>query len=288
MSPPRANLREHLDALVDQYGGEEFLHTDPLGIPYAYPDPLDRELAAFLAAGLAYGRVDIVLRSCRDALARMGPNPAHFARNFEPRTQARVFDGWVHRFNRGVDLAALLWGFRQIYAKHGSLGALFGRGLAPSDPHIGAALDSFCAAFTAQDFDPVYPGGALPADAGVRWFFARPSDGSACKRLNLFLRWMVRRDGLDLGLWPEVSPAQLLMPLDTHVARICGYLGLSARQTVGWPMVLEVTDKLRELSPHDPVRYDWAICRLGILNACPRKRQAELCSACALFPVCQA
>ena len=121
----------------------------------------------------------------------------------------------------------------------------------------------------------------------MRYFFSSPAGGSACKRLNLYLRWMVRHDpGLDLGLWTEVPPSRLVIPLDTHVARIARYVGLSSRNTADWKMALEVTRALREFDPGDPVKYDFAICRLGILDYCPRKRDALKCAACLLKPVC--
>jgi uncharacterized protein (TIGR02757 family) len=121
----------------------------------------------------------------------------------------------------------------------------------------------------------------------VRAFLSDPASGSACKRLNLFLRWMVRPDdGLDLGLWAPVRPDQLVIPLDTHEARISRYLGLSDRRTVDWKMAVEVTEGLRRLDPSDPVRYDFALSRLGILDECPRRRDPVKCRRCPLVPVC--
>lgn len=286
MSAP-AGLGPFLERLVEQYGGADLLPTDPLSVVHRFEDPLDQEVAAVLAAGLAYGRVDTILASVGDALARMGGRPHAFVRRFEPR-DARRFDGFVHRFNTGRDLALLCLGLRQVYEAHGSLGAFFERGYARTDPHTGSALTSYTARFLDLDLRPLSPTRALAAGEGVRWFFASPADGSACKRLNLQLRWMVRRGGLDLGLWRGVDPAHLVMPLDTHVARICGYLGLTARRSVGWRMALEVTEALRALDPADPTRYDWAICRLGILSHCPRHRDPQRCAGCTLLPVCRA
>ena len=179
--------------------------------------------------------------------------------------------------------------FRQIYAGHQTLGDFFAAGYVPGETGaMRAALSSFSQRFLALDFSPLYPGGVLGRDAGVRWFFPDPEGKSACKRLNLYLRWMTRTDGFDLGLWPQVSTGDLLIPLDTHVARICGYLGLTQRKTVGWAMVEEVTDGLKRLHAGDPIRYDWAISRLGILGHCPSRRHPQRCVACRLFTVCAA
>ena len=121
----------------------------------------------------------------------------------------------------------------------------------------------------------------------MRFLLPSPEEGSGCKRLNLYLRWMVRRgDGLDLGLWTSVHPRQLLMPVDTHVARIAAYIGLTRRMSPGWRMTEEITASLRRLDPGDPVRYDFALCRLGILDACPRRRNPVICADCPLEPVC--
>lgn len=279
-------LGPFLERLVEQYGRPELLPGDPLAVVHRFADPLDQEVAAVLAAGLAYGRVEQILASVGSALQRMG-RPHAFVRGFEPRRDARVFDGWVHRFNQGRDLALLCLGLRQIYEAWGSLGAFFSSRMEPADAHVGPALTRYTRDFLSLDFRPLVVG-PLAAGEGVRWFFASPADGSACKRLNLQLRWMVRRDGLDLGLWRDVSPAHLIMPLDTHVARICTYLGLTQRRTQGWAMAQEITEGLRALSPDDPVRYDWAICRLGILNHCPRRRDPTRCAGCTLLPVCRA
>ena len=288
MTGAPASLGPFLDRLVTRYHDPALLAKDPLGVVHRFPDPRDQEVVAVLASALAYGRVDQILKSIDAALERMGGRPYAFVRTFEPRTDARLFDGFVHRFNTGRDIAMLCLGLRQVYGDAGSLGAFFARGY-EREAHgdVRPALQSYVERFLALDFRPLVAG-PLPQDAGVRWFFAAPAQGSACKRLNLQLRWMVRGDGLDLGLWPQIDPAHLIIPLDTHVARISSYLGLTSRRTPGWAMAEEITGGLRRLDPRDPIRYDWAICRLGILDHCPRRRGEPDCGACALFPVCGA
>jgi uncharacterized protein (TIGR02757 family) len=284
-----SRLKDFLDDLQRSYQGLHQLGSDPLALVYDYSDPRDQEVAGLLASGLSYGRVETIQRTGRDALSRMGPSPFAFVQNFEPTRDAHVFDGWVHRFNRGIDLAALSWGLGQIYEEYSTLEDFFAQGYR-GDGHddIRPALSSFVDRFLALDFRPVYGNGGLPERAGLRWFFPSPSGGSACKRLNLYLRWMVREEGVDLGLWPQVRSAHLMMPVDTHVARISTYLGLTGRKSADWRMSEEITAGLRLLDPDDPIRYDWAISRLGILNHCPRRRDPERCQACRLFSVCTA
>jgi uncharacterized protein (TIGR02757 family) len=195
----------------------------------------------------------------------------------------------VHRFHGPDDLAILTELLRRALSEAGSIGTWFERGLRPADPDVGPALADFSRRMTGRDDLPAVPGvrrGRLPLASPVRFFFPSPEGGSACKRLNLYLRWMVRRDGLDFGLWRGMSPARLVIPLDTHVARIAANIGLTTRRTAGWPMAMEVTAGLRELDPLDPVKYDFAICRLGILDHCPRRRDPVKCARCLLQPVC--
>ena len=123
---------------------------------------------------------------------------------------------------------------------------------------------------------------------GVRFLLPSPSEGSACKRLNLFLRWMVRaEDGIDCGVWTRVSSRQLVIPLDTHIARISSYIGLTEMRSPGWPMALDITRSLRRLDPGDPVRYDFALCHLGIAGDCPRKRNLQKCARCPIVAICR-
>lgn len=289
MLPSVTHLKAFLDPLVLAYSLPRYLQTDPLVVVHGYSNPEDQEIVAFLATALAYGRVDNIIRSTRDALARFGTTPAKFARQFDPKTDARRLEGWKHRFNTARDLQLLLVGFRQILQQYGSIERYFADGY-DRDVHMSVqpALESFCQRFLAMDFSAITGETELARTEGVRWFFSSPASGSACKRLNLFLRWMVRSGELDLGLWTAVSPSHLVMPVDTHIARIAAYLGLTRRMTVNFRMAEEITDNLRQLCPNDPIRYDWALCRLGILAECPKRRHPERCHRCSLFPVCQA
>jgi uncharacterized protein (TIGR02757 family) len=150
------------------------------------------------------------------------------------------------------------------------------------------ALEHFSARLLGFGHEQFYPRGELKRRIGVRFLFPRPSEGSACKRMNLFLRWMVRpEDGIDCGVWKGVAPRQLVIPLDTHIARISSYIGLTAMRSPGWPMALDITRSLRRLHADDPLRYDFALCHLGIAGDCPRKRNLEKCGRCPILAICR-
>src|SRR5574337_61526 len=262
-----AQLKALLDELYHRYSRPVYLSTSALGIPHRYRRSEDQEIAAVVTASLAYGNVKQIHRSAEAALEAMGDSPARFIRRFDPAWDSARFRDVVHRFNSGVDLALLCHLLNQAIAAAGSLQAFFLKGYDPAHDDIKPALTSFAERMLSLDVSPFYPSGLLPAKAGVRFFFPSPAQGSACKRLNLFLRWMVRRgDAIDFGIWTEVSPAKLIVPLDTHVARIARQLGLTRIKQPNWRMAKEVTRRLRAFDPDDPVKYDFALCRLGVLR----------------------
>jgi uncharacterized protein (TIGR02757 family) len=171
----------------------------------------------------------------------------------------------VHRWTRGTDLKALLWIMRSML-QDGSIEEFFLKGYDPTAADMASALDSFSSRALAVDLRPAYR--RVPTRPGVQYFFPRPSAGSGCKRLNLFLRWMVRHDAVDVGVWTRVSAAKLVMPLDTHVIRVGRCMRLTRRVSPGWKMAAEITASLRALDPDDPIRYDFSLCHLGMANAC--------------------
>jgi len=166
----------------------------------------------------------------------------------------------------------------------GSVEGFFLEGYDAGADDIAEALDSFSRRAMALDLKAAY--GRVPKRPGVCYFFPRPSAGSGCKRLNLFLRWMVRRDALDLGVWKRVSPAKLIVPLDTHVIRVGRCLRLTEYTSPGWRMARDITASLRKLDPADPVKYDFSVCHLGMMNACGFSR-AQADSQCPLRGVCR-
>ncbi|HEY3175381.1 MAG TPA: TIGR02757 family protein [Candidatus Polarisedimenticolia bacterium] len=281
-SPSAAGLKTRLDLLYRRYGAT-FLDTDPICFPRRHADRQDQEVIGLVAACLAYGRVAQIKNSVERVARVLGPRPARFLSRSDPGRDRRLLRGFVHRFNDARDVGLLLHYVRQMLQECGSIEAFFLKGYSDRQGDIGPALASFATRTLALDCSPWYPSGVLPAPARVRFFLPSPGDGSTCKRLNLFLRWMVRPDdGVDMGLWNGVPPSKLVIPLDTHVSRISSHLGLTARRTVDWKMAIEVTSRLRELDPDDPVKYDFALCRLGILEGCPRHRDPARCGLCEL------
>lgn len=245
-----------------------FLDSDPVGIVREFDDPEDREIVGLIAAGLAYGRVASIRGSLRSLLKRLGRRPSRFVASFDPARDATLFDGFVHRFTRGRDIALLLHLVRQVRERAGSLESFFIEGDAdPEAATLGPALDSFGARLFALDGRPFARDGVVPHRDGARWLLPLPAGGSACKRSCLFLRWMVRPDdGVDCGVWARVSPSRLVLPLDTHLLRVVRALGWTRRKSGSWPMALEATARLRALDPDDPIRFDFALSRLGILG----------------------
>ena len=277
LRPLPAEARRTLDRLYRQFDRRGDI-ADPIRLVRRYTDPRDLEVAGFCAAALAFGRVASVLQSVGALLAAMGRSPARFVRGFDPSRDADGVGSITHRWARGADLVALLWILRRLIETHGSIERAF---LAEHDPEaedVAGAIDRFAARALATDgLDDLYRaldrtdahGAAAAAHRrGVGYFFARPSKGSACKRFNLYLRWMIRRDGLDVGAWTGVRPAQLIVPLDVHVIRVGQCLGLTRYRSPGLAMAREITASLRRIDPLDPVKYDFALCHIGMLDQC--------------------
>jgi uncharacterized protein (TIGR02757 family) len=276
-------LKPALDALYDGFNHADSA-TDPIQIVKRYERDDDREIVGFIAAALAFGRVASVLQSIERVLAVMGPAPAAYVRRFDARRDGPAFAGIVHRWTRAADIVALLWLLRQMLDRAASVEGFFLEGYDQASEDIAEALDRFSTRALALDLQAAY--GRVPARPGVCYFFPRPSAGSGCKRLNLYLRWMVRRDALDLGVWRRVSPATLIVPLDTHVIRVGRCLGLTAYTSPGWRMARDITASLRRLDADDPVKYDYSLCHLGMMNACGFGR-AQADSQCPLRGVCR-
>lgn len=265
MRLPAVDLKARLDELYDAYNAEHVV-SDPIWIVRRYMRPDDQEIVGFCAAALAFGRVQSVLNSIEALLKVMDPNPAEYVRGFEPGRDGQALAHLVHRWTRGDDLAALIWILRQMIDATGSIEAFFAERLDSSHETIEHALDAFSDRACKLNVKAVY--GSRAPKPGVGYFFAKPSSGGACKRLNLFLRWMVRDDAVDLGVWTRVRPSQLVVPLDTHVIRVGRCLRLTKYSSPGWRMAADITKSLRALDPDDPVKYDFSLCHLGMMNAC--------------------
>ncbi|HJU45005.1 MAG TPA: TIGR02757 family protein [Vicinamibacterales bacterium] len=263
--PSDSALRIALDKLYDGFNAQHSV-SDPVWFVHRFQRSDDREVVAFIASALAFGRVQSVINSIAGMLAVMGPSPAAFVRAFEPARDRKAFDKLVHRWTNSADFAALAWILHNMIQRSGSIEEFFVEGLPANAIDVGDGLQSFSTRALGIDLKPIY--GRSKPRPGVAYFFSKPSSGGACKRLNLFLRWMVRHDRVDLGVWSKVAPGQLIVPLDTHIIRVGRCLGLTRYRSPGWRMAVEITRSLRRLNPDDPAKFDFSMCHIGMMNAC--------------------
>jgi uncharacterized protein (TIGR02757 family) len=277
------DLAIKLDRLYQAYNRQDSA-ADPVQIVRRFTQPEDQEVVGFCAAALAFGRVASVLNTVETLTQVMGPRPAAYVARFDPKAPHPELRAMVHRWIRGADIVALLWVLRQMLDRSASIETFFMEGYDPAADDIGGALDSFSRRAMALDRAAVY-GRRVPKRGGVCYFFPRPSAGSGCKRLNLFLRWMVRRDAVDLGAWTRIPASKLVVPLDTHVIRLGRCLRLTRYRSPGWKMAAEITASLRAIDPDDPVRFDFSLCHVGMMNACGfGRRQGD--AQCPLKGTC--
>jgi uncharacterized protein (TIGR02757 family) len=248
----KSSMKVQLEKLYGRYNRFELIHPDPLEFLHHYPESGDREVVALIASALAYGRVGQILKSVASVLGIMGPSPLAYLQCTGSARMSGDFSEFVHRFARGHHVVAMLAGIQGILAREGSLQACFMAGYRPAHETVLPALTHLVHRLTDQ--------GRLAAGHLV----ADPLRKSACKRLNLFLRWLVRCDEVDPGGWERVPAAKLIVPLDVHMHRICRSLGLTQRRHADLRTALEVTEGFRRMVPDDPVRYDFALTRLGI------------------------
>jgi uncharacterized protein (TIGR02757 family) len=280
-----SDIQTTLDALCTSRSSQH-LANDPLSFCHRYPDPVDQEIVAVIASSFAYGSVVIILRSLEAIFAEMGRSPRSYVEKFDPQDGVHTFARFKHRFNDGRDLCALLWGMRQMLEQSGSIHSFFQMGHDPADEDVSGSLNRYTAAVLALDYTDVFGTHDIPHDSYFPFLFPAPASGSACKRLCMFLRWMVRpADGIDLGLWGGVSPAQLIIPVDTHISRISRYLGLTNRRAADWRMAQEITAALRVFDPADPVKYDFSLAHLGISDGCDGKDPSR-CMSCQIVGIC--
>ncbi len=252
--------------------------ADPVGVVHRYARPLDRELVGLVAALIAFGNVKTIRAKLEDAMRRIGASP-HRAAD-DPAALGARLAGWKHRVFVGDDLARLLTGARVVQRESGSLGARFAAELAAKGT-VREALAALADAIRAH--------GRLTSKTrrGPAHLLPDPRRSSGSKRLFLYLRWMVRpADGVDLGLWP-VDPAVLLCPVDTHIHKLARNLGFTRRRDLSWTTTEEITRALARYDPADPVKYDFALCHLGMLQGCPSRRDPVRCEGCGIKDVCR-
>jgi uncharacterized protein (TIGR02757 family) len=250
-------LKIRLDRLYEDYLNDyrlspgDFLRRrrDPILFPHRYTMPLDIEAAGFLAATFAYGNVTSLCNFVHNLLQALGPSPHSFLMDGPKRVKSLAGSRLGYRFHKTVDILRLLSALARIYRQHDSLYMLFLPFYYRYSTMKGA-LSGFVANLRSYSPEP----GAL------KFLLPSPADGSACKRLNLFLRWMVRRDGIDFGLWKDVSPSRLVMPVDTHIGRLAFRFGWINSPSPNWRKAEQITDTLRGCNTEDPLRYDFSLC----------------------------
>jgi uncharacterized protein (TIGR02757 family) len=255
--------------------------ADPVEFVHRYRARADQELVALLASSLAFGNVKALRAKIEDALGRIGPSVARAAD--DPAALRKRLAGWRHRVYVADDAARLLVGGRRVQRAAGSLGAALGAELARTGD-LRSALSAWTRAIkVAGGLDRAARGGRR----GPGHILADPGAGSAAKRVLLMVRWMARpADGVDLGLW-DVPLSRLLVPVDVHIHRLGFNLGFTARKSADWKAAEEITAALARFDASDPVKYDFALCHLGMLQRCPSRRDAERCQGCGIQTVCR-
>ncbi len=263
-------IAERLDELYARYNRREFVHPDPLEFLYDYKDICDREIVGLVASSLAYGRVAQILKSVSSVFERM-PSPLIFLRHASRKSLLNTFKGFKHRFTTEEEIAMMLFGIKRIIERYGSLHACFTACMNDDDATILPALSDFVKELIAE------------SEGRRNSLLPLPTRGSACKRLHLFLRWMVRKDEVDPGGWDNVPRSMLIVPLDTHMYRICLALGLTQRKQADMRTAMEITTAFRTIAPDDPVKYDFALTRLGIRDDTDMDAFLKQCSVTPLF-----
>lgn len=250
-------MKAYLDALVGALEQPDFIGTDPVSIPHGFDDPRDQEVIGLFAALLAWGRRETVLAKMAELCERMNYRPFQFVYDFEPGRDGPALAGFKHRTFQPVDALWMVQSLSELVRRPGGLEAVFARGLSGPTDDVGPAIQRF-----SESVLTAVPG--IPARTAKH--LARPSTGSACKRLCMYLRWMVRPGPVDLGIWTAIKPHQLVLPLDVHAGRAARSLGLVTRKANDWRAAMELTEACRVLSPDDPCRYDYAFFGTGVLG----------------------
>jgi len=250
-----ADLKNFLDEKADQFNKPDFIENDPVSIPHQFKKKQDIEIAGLMAAVLAWGQRITIINKTWDFLNRMDNSPHDFVLNHRSQDLKR-FHGFRHRTFNETDALYFIEFLTFFYKKNQSLEQAFQ--ISQTDEHVGRGLENFHNLFFSLDDFPTR----------TKKHIATPARKSACKRLNMFLRWMVRSDdnGVDFGIWRHISPSQLICPCDLHVERVARKLKLIRRKQMDWQTALELTTALKKLDPDDPVKYDFALFGLGIME----------------------
>lgn len=244
-------FRKTLDQLYETLNRRDLVKPDPLQFLYNYRELKDREIVGLIAASLAYGRVSQIIRSIESVVTIMGDSPYDFIMSTEEHQFQAFFQGFCHRFAKTSELCALLSGVKQVINQFGDLEKCVHEGLKPEHETLHSAMSYFTRHLLSGERRPGH-------------LLSLPWKKSACKRMNLFFRWMVRKDAVDPGGWERIPREKLLIPLDTHIHKISLSLGLTQRKGTDLSTALEITDHFRRINPQDPIRYDFVLSRFGI------------------------
>lgn len=272
------SLKAILGKFYGEYDFAERLRHDPIAFPHRYRNPEDIEVSGFIASCFAYGKVALFTPVVEKLLSLMGAHPHSFLTEFNVRKHRNHFT-FKYRFNESEDIICLLFLIHKLLKRHSSLGEAFRGHYATEDADTGRAIAGFVDEVMSMNTSPVYGKDLRPF--GMTQFLPSPVKGSACKRMNLFLRWMVRDRDIDFGLWRTIPKDKLVIPLDTHIAKISRCLGFTRRSAADWKTALEITEALKKLDPEDPLKYDFALCHHGISGVC-KGRGNPGCRDCAL------
>ncbi|MGJ1204131.1 TIGR02757 family protein [Sphingobacterium lactis] len=251
------SLKDFLDKKVEEFNRPDFIPHDPISIPHQFSKKQDVEIMGFFASILAWGQRKTIINKCNELIARMDGAPYDFIRNHREQ-DLRSLLGFKHRTFNDTDLLYFISFFQYHYRTHGSLEQAFLQVPNRQSFTIEEALNGFKDYFFSL---PDYP-------YRTRKHVSSPLQKSTCKRLNMFLRWMVRKDtkGVDFGIWHAIQPSQLICPCDVHVERVARKFGLIQSDKVNWKTALELTENLRLFDPQDPIKYDFALFGLGVVG----------------------
>ena len=237
------------------------LEPDPLQFLHLFDDEKDIEVIGFIASVFAYGTVAQINSTVGKIVKLANNKPYDFVFNFNDKKDSKLFKGLRHRFYSETDIIRFIFLLGKVYRENQSLKNVFLNGFNENDLNVKKGISNF-----SKQFLILYKNYFGKESRGIKFMFPLPEKGSACKRMNLFLRWMVRKDELDFGLWNEIPSNKLIIPVDTHVAKISKQLNLTKRKNVSWKMAEEITNNLKKFDPFDPVKFDFAICHIGMRN----------------------
>lgn len=254
--------KRHMDTLVRHFENPDFIKDDPVQFPHEYEGKLDKEVSGFLSSVFAFGNRKKIIENLELIHEIINPDPFEFIINFEADRDAKLLSGFKYRFYQETEVVLLIYALSQLLKKYGSLENAFMEGYSPEHHNVKEGLIAFVNLLRENLPDSKYR-----TEHYLKTFYQlvpSPTNGSACKRLNLFLKWMVRQGPVDLGVWTELSKSKLVIPLDAHVSRVSRQWGLTDRKADDWRTAEEITENLKEFDPDDPVKYDFAIFGTGV------------------------